>query len=158
MARTHIYTVQKGDAVRPEFVGAKVELVQHDTLADAIAAGHFDSERAIMDAANAQRNIAANRVVRKTLSKEGASVTDAVTKANAVKLGAAIIRGTPATAKPATVKKNAAASSGNRLFEKCLADESFLARMEKQGVVERSEYDAWLAARNAPAPAAAPKA
>jgi hypothetical protein len=155
MARTHIYTVQKGDSVRPEFVGTKVELVQHDDLASAIAAGHFESERAIMDAANAQRNIAANRVVRKALSKEGAAVTDAVAAANKVKVGAAVVRGTPATAKPATVKKNAAASSGNRLFEKCLADEAFLARMEKQGIVERAEYDAWLAARNAPA---APKA
>lgn len=47
----------------------------------------------------------------------------------------------------------AAASSGNRLFEKCLADETFLARMEKQGIVDRGEFDAWVAARteaNAP--------
>jgi hypothetical protein len=151
MARTHIYTVQKGDSVRPEFVGTKVELVQHDTMADAIAAGHFESERAVMDAANAQRNIAANRVVRKALSKEGAKVVDTVAAANKVKVGAAVVRGTPATAKPATIKKNAAASSGNRLFEKCLADGAFLDRMIKQQIVDRAEYDAWLAARNAPA-------
>lgn len=155
MARNHIYTVQKGDSVRPEFVGTKVELTQHDAVADAIAAGHFESERAIMDAANAQRNIAANRVVRKALSTEGASVTDAVTKANAVKLGAARVGVTPKTAKPATIAKNSAASSGNRLFIKCAADSAFLDRMVKQGIVERSEFDSWQAAQAPAAPATA---
>lgn len=158
MARTHTYTVQKGDKVLPEFVGTKVDLTQYDTIADAVKAGHFESERAVMDAANAQRNIAANRVVRKALSKKDASVAGAVTLANAVKIGAATARGTPATAKPKTIQKNVAASSGNRLFEKCLADEGFLARMVKQGVADEGEYKTWLAARNAPAPTAAPAA
>lgn len=147
--REHIYTVQKGDSVRPEFVGTKVTLTQNDTVAEALAAGHFESERAIMDAANAQRNIAANRVVRKALSKKDATVDEAVKLANAVKVGAARVGVTPATAKPATVQKNAAAKSGNRLFEKCAADEGFLARMIKQGVVEQSEFDDWNKARTA---------
>lgn len=71
------------------------------------------------------------------------------------KEGSGLPRG-PKTAKGR--QQAVAASSGNRLFEKCAADEAFLARMVKQNVVDQAEYDAWLAARKeaqtpAPTPA-----
>lgn len=159
--RQHIYTVQKGDKVRPEFVGTKITLANAETVEEAIAAGHFVSAAAIMAAANAQRNIDANRAVRKVLSKEGAKIDEAVTAGNAVKRGLVAERKTPETAKPATVKKNAAASSGNRLFEKAEKEPDFLARMIKQGVIVEAEFTSWQTAKNAPAPekkAKAPKA
>lgn len=65
--------------------------------------------------------------------------------------------GTGAPKGPKTAKgrqTTAAASSGNRLFEKCSADETFLARMVKQGIVDQAEFDTWKAAK---AEAEAPK-
>lgn len=58
--------------------------------------------------------------------------------------------GTSAPKGPKTAKgkqDKAAATSGNRLFEKCLADETFLGRMIKQGIVDQGEFDAWKAAK-----------
>jgi hypothetical protein len=56
--------------------------------------------------------------------------------------------GTPSAPKTAKGRQTkAAASSGNRLFERCLADETFLSRMVKQNVVDQAEYDEWKAAR-----------
>lgn len=156
--KTHTYTVQKGDAVRAEFVGTKVGLVNEDTLAGALSLGHYENEAAVMAAANAQRNIAANRVVRKALSKEGAKVDEAIKAANAVKLGAPRAASTPKSAKPSTIRKNTAAASGNRLFEKCATDADFLRRMVSQQIVDQAEYDTWLANRNLKDPKAAPKA
>lgn len=156
--KTHTYTVQKGDAVRAEFVGTKVGLVNEDTLAGALSLGHFENEAAVMAAANAQRNIAANRVVRKALSKEGAKVDEAIKSANAVKLGSPRAASTPKSAKPSTIRKNTAAASGNRLFEKCATDADFLRRMVAQQIVDQAEYDTWLANRNLQDPKAAPKA
>lgn len=150
--KQHIYTVQKGDSVRPEFVGTKITLANAESLAEALESGHFASEAAVIAAANAQRNIDANRAVRKILSKEGASVTDAVTAGNAIKRGVVAERATPATATPATVKKNAAASSGNRLFERAEKEPDFLARMVKQGVIVEAEFTTWQVAKSAPAP------
>jgi hypothetical protein len=158
MQKTHTYTVQKGDAVRAEFVGTKVGLVNEDTLAGAISLGHFENEASVMAAANAQRNIAANRVVRKALSKEGANVAEAIKAANAVKLGAPRAASTPKSAKPSTIRKNTAAASGNRLFEKCATDADFLRRMVAQQIVDETEYNTWLANRNLKDPKAAPKA
>lgn len=153
--KTHTYTVQKGDAVRAEFVGTKVGLVNEDTLAGALSLGHFENEAAVMAAANAQRNIAANRVVRKALSVEGAKVDEAVKLANAVKLGSPRAASTPKSAKPSTIRKNTAAASGNRLFEKCATDADFLRRMVAQQIVDQAEYDTWLANRNLKDPKAA---
>jgi hypothetical protein len=158
MQKTHTYTVQKGDAVRAEFVGTKVGLVNEDTLAGALALGHFENEASVMAAANAQRNIAANRVVRKALSKEGANVAEAIKAANAVKLGAPRAASTPKTARPSTIRKNTAASSGEKLYVKCSADADFLRRMIDQGIVDQTEYDLWLANRNKKDPEKAKKA
>lgn len=158
--KTHTYTVQKGDAVRAEFVGTKVGLINEDTLAGAISLGHFENEAAVMAAANAQRNIAANRVVRKALSVEGAKVDEAIRLANAVKLGSPRAASTPKSAKPSTIRKNTAAASGNRLFEKCATDAGFLQRMVSQQIVDQGEYDTWLVNRNLkdPKKAEAPQA
>jgi hypothetical protein len=156
--KTHTYTVQKGDAVRPEFVGTKVGLVNEDTLAGALSLGHFENEAAVMAAANAQRNIAANRVVRKALSVEGAKIDEAIKAANAIKVGSPRAASTPKSAKPSTIRKNTAAASGNRLFEKCATDGDFLRRMVSQQIVDQAEYDTWLANRNLKDPKAAPKA
>lgn len=59
------------------------------------------------------------------------------------------IEGDGTSAKPKTAKGVAtqkAAASGNRLFEKCAADASFLERMIKQQIVDRAEFDAWVSA------------
>lgn len=143
--RTHTYVVQKGDAVLPRFVGTKIELQNSQTVAEGLSHGHFESEAAIMAAANAIRNIAANRVVRKQLALETGSVAEAIKLGNAVKIGAPRPASTPKTAKPSTIRKNTAAASGNRLFEKCKQDADFLSRMLAQGIVDQSEYDTWLA-------------
>lgn len=143
--RTHTYVVQKGDNVLPRFVGTKIDLQNSTSVAEGLAEGHFESEAAIMAAANAIRNIAANRVVRKELANEAGSVAKAVQLGNAVKIGAPRPASTPKTAKPSTIRKNTAAASGNRLFEKCRSDADFLSRMIAQGIVDQAEYDTWLA-------------
>jgi hypothetical protein len=143
--KTHIYVVQKGDNVKPTFVGSKIEVQNSQTVAEALAAGHFESEAAIVAAANAIRNIAVNRVVRKELAKENGSVAEAVKLGNAVKVGTPRAASTPKTAKPSTIRRNTAAASGNRLFEKCSTDADFLRRMVSQGIVDQGEYDTWLA-------------
>jgi hypothetical protein len=97
-------------------------------------------------------------VVRKALSKEGANVAEAIKAANAVKLGAPRAASTPKSAKPSTIRKNTAAASGNRLFEKCATDADFLRRMVAQQIVDETEYNTWLANRNLKDPKAAPKA
>src|SRR5690348_12300057 len=71
-----------------------------------------------------------------TALQEFASTSQYVTR----KEGEGVARG-PKTAKGK--QQAVAATSGNRLFEKCLGDEQFLARMEKQGIVDRAEFDAW---------------
>lgn len=159
--RVHTYIVQKGDNVKPSFVGTKIELQNSTSLAEALSAGHFESEAAVVAAANAIRNIAANRVVRKELATEAGSVAKAISLANAVKVGAPRPAATPKTAKPSTIRKNTAAASGNRLFEKCATDADFLRRMVGQGIVEQGEFDTWLANRDkkdAPKAAATPAA
>lgn len=143
--KTHTYVVQKGDNVKTNFVGTKIELQNSTTLAEALSSGHFENEGAVVAAANAIRNIAANRVVRKELAKDAGSVAEAVKLANAVKIGAPRAASTPKTAKPSTIRKNTAAASGNRLFEKCATDADFLRRMIAQGIVDQGEYDVWLA-------------
>lgn len=159
--KTHIYIVQKGDNVKPTFVGSKVEVQNSQTVAEALSAGHFESEAAIVAAANAIRNIAVNRVVRKELAKDTGSVAEAIKLGNAVKVGAPRAASTPKSAKPSTIRRNTAAASGNRLFEKCSTDADFLRRMVAQGIVDQAEYDTWLANKDkkdekkAPAPAAA---
>lgn len=162
--RTHTYVVQKGDNVKANFVGTKIEVQNSQTLAEALSAGHFESEAAVIAAANAIRNIAVNRVVRKELAKDNGSVAEAIKLGNAVKVGAPRPAATPKTAKPSTIRKNTAAASGNRLFEKCASDADFLRRMIAQGIVDQGEYDTWLANKDkkdekkAPAPAATPAA
>lgn len=143
--KVHTYIVQKGDNVKPNFVGTKIELQNSQTLAEALSAGHFESEAAVVAAANAIRNIAANRVVRKELASDTGSVAKAISLGNAVKVGAPRAASTPKTAKPSTIRKNTAAASGNRLFEKCATDADFLRRMVSQGIVDQTEFDTWLA-------------
>jgi hypothetical protein len=158
MRKEHTYTVQKGDSVLPANVGTKVSLIDYTTVAEAIENGHFASEAALVSAAYEQRHIRSNRAVRKILSTTEGTVAQAVAAGNAVKVGEPSARGTPATAKPATVKKNVAASSGNRLFEKCRQDEAFRARMVKQGIVDEAEFGQWLAATTAAEAPAQPTA
>jgi hypothetical protein len=50
---------------------------------------------------------------------------------------------------PKGIQTSKAAGAGNRLFEKCLADSEFLARMIRQQIVDQAEFDAWKAAREA---------
>lgn len=160
--KTHTYVVQKGDNVKANFVGTKIELQNSTTLAEALSSGHFESEAAVVAAANAIRNIAANRVVRKELAKDNGSVAEAVRLANLVKVGAPRAASTPKTAKPSTIRKNTAAASGSRLFEKCATDADFLRRMIAQQIVDETEFNTWLANRNKQdekkAPATAPAA
>jgi hypothetical protein len=153
MRKEHTYTVQKGDSVLPQNVGTKIGLIDFTTVQEAIDNGHFENEAALVSAAYEQRHIRSNRAVRKVLSTAEGTVQAAIAAGNAVKIGAPTNRATPATAKPATIKKNVAASSGNRLFEKCKQDEAFLARMVKQGIVDQGEFDQWLAASAPQAPA-----
>lgn len=47
----------------------------------------------------------------------------------------------------AGIAKQKAASSGNRLFERCAADETFRDRMVKQGIVDLPEFTEWQTAR-----------
>lgn len=157
--RQHTYVVQKGDNVKAQFVGTKVEIANSQTTAEALSAGHFENEAALVAAANAIRNIAVNRVVRKELAKDNGSVAEAIKQGNAVKVGAPRPASTPKTAKPSTIRKNTAAASGNRLFEKCATDADFLRRMVAQQIVDQSEFDTWLANRDKKdAPKAAPAA
>lgn len=146
--KTHTYTVQKGDAVKPQFVGTKVEIQNSTTVAEALQAGHFENEAALVAAANAIRNIAVNRVVRKELAKDNGSTAEAIRLGNLVKVGAPRPAATPKTAKPSTIRKNTAAASGNRLFEKCAADADFLRRMIAQQIVDETEFNTWLANRD----------
>jgi hypothetical protein len=159
--RTHIYEVQKGDKVLPQFVGTKVELQNATTMAEAISSGQFESEAAFCASAARDRNIIANRAVRSELSKlqpgetPVQAIARAVAKANAVKVGAARVGGTPKTAKPKTVQKNIAATSGTRLFEKMLASVDFRRKMIGDGIADEAEYNAWRSAKEASATAAA---
>jgi hypothetical protein len=161
--KTHVYTVQDGDEVKPRFVGTKVELVNYTDPQEAINAGHFASLAVIMAAANRDRNIDANRAVRKVLSKpaEGESDADVIRRAvlagNAIKKGEVTAR-TPATAKPKTVVKAAAADAGTRMFEKMLANPSFRSQMLDDGIADKATYDRWVAARTEAAKPQAPVA
>lgn len=140
---THTYTVAKGDTVRPQFVGTEIELVQFDTMAEAIEAGHFESERAIMYAANAQRNIDANRAVRKVLSKDDGSAEKAREAGNAIKRAEPrVASGEPRKQSSGAIKD--AKETENTLFAACRADEQLLRRMVKLGAVKQDLYDRWL--------------
>jgi hypothetical protein len=159
--RTHIYEVQKGDKVLPQFIGAKVELQNATTMAEALSSGQFENEAAFCAAAARDRNIIANRAVRQALSKlqDGETPPLAIARAaklaNAVKVGAARVGKTPATAKPKTVQKNVAASSGTRLFEKMLASVDFRRKMIGDGIADEAEYNVWRTAKEAAAVQAA---
>lgn len=152
MARKeHTYKVQQGDKVLARNIGATVTLVDYTTVQEAINAGHYENEEALVAAANEQRHIRANRAVRKVLAKEDGTVAQAIEAGNAVKVGAPRPASTPKTAKPETIRKNTAAASGNRLFQRCAQDEDFLKRMVKQGIVDQGEFAAWQATQAAPA-------
>lgn len=112
----------------------------------------------------AQNNGARSRAasVLKKHTKDGkvdtaAALTDLQSGIDGYKYGERA-EGTGAPAAPKTPKgrqTKAAASSGNRLFEKCEKDDALLARMIKQGIVVEEEYNEWKAARTEAAAAPA---
>lgn len=55
--------------------------------------------------------------------------------------------GTPREAKPETKQNRAAASVGNKIFEKALVDEKFRAQMAKNDMLDG--FEEWVAARDA---------
>lgn len=61
--------------------------------------------------------------------------------------------GSPREAKPETKQNRAAASVGNKIFEKALVDEKFRAQMAKNDMLDG--FDEWQAARQAAADAKA---
>lgn len=62
--------------------------------------------------------------------------------------------GSPREAKPETKQNRAAASVGNKIFEKALVDEKFRAQMAKNDMLDG--FDEWKAARDAAQAAKAP--
>lgn len=86
--KTHTYTVEKGDKVLPKWIGSPVTVTQYTTPEEAINAGHFENVEALMASANRDRNIMANRAVRKELSTEAGTLETAAAKANAVQVKA----------------------------------------------------------------------
>lgn len=59
--------------------------------------------------------------------------------------------GVPKSIKPETKQNRAAASVGNRLFDRMASDDKFRAQMFKNGVADEGEFNAWLEARDAAA-------
>ena len=84
MKLTHTYVVQKGDEVPATFHGTEVPVTEYDNSAEALAAGHFENDRALIAAAYAQRRIKQNIAVRARLASEGGTVAQAITDAEAV--------------------------------------------------------------------------
>ena len=54
----------------------KIPIVQFDTVAEALDAGHYGDEADIMHAANATRRVRMDRVVRDTLGEDGATTVE----------------------------------------------------------------------------------
>lgn len=164
--REHTYEVQKGQEVRAEFVGKKVTWQKATTIDEALTTlKHFDSEAALVAAAEQQRDIAVREEIRGALGPEGDGWDEALN------IAATLVVGAPRTAsgkvravKPQTKQKNAAAAAGNKIFEGWLAKPELVDRMKKLGAIGPEEIQAfedWKAARTEaqnPAPTQAPQA
>jgi hypothetical protein len=180
--RNHSYEIAKGNEVSPEFVGKTVTWQKAETIGEALGlptdvaaqvsaliAGatkttqnpHFESEKALVAAGEQQRDIAVREDIRSTLAKDAKTpgTIDAAAKvANELTIGSPRAGGKVGKAvKPQTIQKNAAASSGNKMFEKALVDEKFRNLMIRNGVLDEAEFGTWQAAREAAsAPATTP--
>lgn len=173
--REHTYVVQKGNEVRPEFVDRKVSWMKAETIGEALGlptdigeqisrliAGaqksvnpHFENEVALVAAGEQQRDIAARADIRSVLGAADGTLEIAAKTATELTIGAprAPGAGVGKVLKPQTIANRTAQGVGNKLFDKCYADEAFLNRMIKNGAFERAEYDAWLAVAHPATPA-----
>lgn len=171
--RAHSYEVQRGNEVRPEHVGKTVTWQKAQTIGEALglptdaaqeisriiagvtskSGAHFESEAALVAAGEQQRDIAVRDDIRTILGKEDGTVEKAAKAAQELVIGAPRTSDGKVTKakKPETIAKNAAASSGNKLFEKALVDEKFRASMIRNGVLDEAEFQTWQSAREAAA-------
>lgn len=150
----HTYEVAKGQEVPTQFHGKEVALKRAQTVAEAISSGQFENEEAVMAAATSQWLIAARAAIRSELGrtpvkgKESEFVAPTLESAsaagNAVKLGAPREHKEPKPKTEKGIAQAAARTSGNRLFEKARGDAKFLQRMTKDGIIDETEYAAWL--------------
>jgi hypothetical protein len=143
--REHTYEVAKGNQVKPEHVGKKVSWMKAQTVAEALSAGHFENEEALVAAAEQQRDIAVREDIRDILSTDDGTLEAAAEAAKTLTVGKPRAGGgVSKVVKPKTQAERAAKGSGNRLFERAQADEKFLARMVKDQIIDMDEYNAWL--------------
>jgi hypothetical protein len=151
----HVEYELQGKDVPTELRGKVLKLRVPETLAEGEAMCRDGQEGVLAKFADG-RIITVQGILRNRSAKALKDANGDVDKALATLQGIedahqyAIQREGSGPSKPKTAQgrqTKAAASSGNRLFEKCLADETFLARMVKQQIVDQAEFDDWKAAR-----------
>ena len=148
--REHVSTVQKGNDVRPEFVGKTVTWQKAQTVDEALTNGHFANEAALVAAAEAQRDIAIRAEVRKILGKADGTLDQAQAKAQTVKVGEARVREPGAVTQPKTAKgkvDRTAKDIGASLFERAIQNPDWGRQAIEFGAFTQDQLDAYVAAK-----------
>jgi hypothetical protein len=66
---THPYEIQEGKATPKAWVGKVIEIVESDNAAEAVGLGHFESEKALLQAAYRARRIDQNGLTSRLIQK-----------------------------------------------------------------------------------------
>lgn len=146
--REHIGVVQKGNDVRAEFVGKQVTWQKATSVDEALSAGHFENEGALVAAAEAQRDIAIRAGIRTILGKPDGTMSKAQDYAGTVKVGAPRVSNGAVGSGPKTAKgrvTKAAQVVGNKMFDRAIADPTWAAKAIKLGAFEQSDLDRYVA-------------
>lgn len=177
--RPHTYEVQKGNEVKAQHVGKNVTWNKAQTIGEALGLPtdvaerisslisgaskspnpHFENEAALVAASEQQRDIAVREDIRAILGKDDGTIDAAAKAANELTIGAPRSSDGRVSkkAKPETIAKRAAASSGNKMFQKALENDQFYRQMVKAGVLDEVEFATWREAQSQVAPASAPE-
>ena len=83
--RTHTIKLEEGKDVPQTLWGTEISVNRYESAAEAIAAGAYSEERAVIDKAEGQRLIEVRAAIRAAL-KGGKSLEDAVAAGNKVQI------------------------------------------------------------------------
>ena len=149
----------RGKEVPAHLAGTIINIRVAESTADVGDGKPFASSTAMLEKANGGYVIALQGLLR---AKAGNTKTPATAESlQAFANGYTYdVRGegAPRIVKPETKATRAAASMGNRIFERAMIDEKFRSQMIKNGQLDESEFAAWQDAKAEAAKAQAPQA
>lgn len=145
--RTVAYAL-KGKEIPPHLVGTVINIRVAESDADIGEGKVFASADAMREKANDGVVIAVQGLLRnKAANTKTPATAESLQKFADGYTYDVRAEGVARTVKPETKATRAAASTGNRIFERAASDEKFRTQMVKNGLIDLAEFEAWQAAK-----------